>query len=297
MAELVGSLEAGGTKFVCAVGTGPNDIRAEKRFATTTPKETLKQTIAFFRAQQETYPTLAAIGIGCFGPLDLKTGRISSTPKTAWVDTDVEHPIADALGLPVAFDTDVNVAALGEWRWGAAQGLDTFIYLTIGTGIGGGGMAAGRLLHGLGHPEMGHIKVPHDRNRDPFEGTCAFHGDCWEGLACGPALEKRWGRPAAELEADHPAWDLQADYLAAGLADLVCVLSPQRIIMGGGVMHQTHLFAKIRKKLAVKLNGYIRASQILDCSDDYVVPPALKDRAGICGGFALAQNHIAACRK
>jgi fructokinase len=190
----------------------------------------------------------------------------------------------------VGFDTDVNGAALGEYRWGAAQGLDTFVYLTIGTGIGGGGMVNGKLMHGLLHPEMGHIRIPHDPDQDPFDGVCPFHGDCLEGLAAGPALEARWGQRAETLPLDHPAWELEANYLASGLVNLICILSPQRIILGGGVMQQASLFPLIRGKVQQLLSDYLKTPTILKHIDEYIVPPRLGDRAGVKGAIALAQQ-------
>ena len=288
--SLYGGIEAGGTKFVCAVASGPDDIQAEVQFPTTTPGETIGHTIDFlapFRAQ------LVAAGISSFGPIDLNPasptyGFITSTPKPGWANTDLAGAVGRALDLPVGFDTDVNGAALGEHRWGAAQGLDTFIYLTIGTGIGGGGMVGGKLMHGLVHPEMGHIRLPHDRDVDPFEGVCPFHGDCLEGLATGPALAARWGQRGETLPADHPAWPLEAHYLALGLVNLICTLSPQRIILGGGVMKERHLFPLIRAEVQELLNGYVQAPEILDGIDDYIVPPVLGGRAGVLGAIALA---------
>lgn len=289
MSALYGGIEAGGTKFVCAVGAGPDDVRAEVRFPTTTPAETIGRAIAFFRQHRP----LAAIGIGSFGPLDPDPasptfGRITSTPKPSWAHTDVVGMIRRALNIPVGFDTDVNAAALGEHRWGAALGLSTFIYLTIGTGIGGGGMMNSRLMHGLIHPEMGHIRIPHDRAADPFDGSCPYHGDCLEGLAAGPALEQRWGQPPETLPADHPAWELEAHYLALALTNFICTLSPQRVVMGGGVMEQAQLFPLIRQKVQQLLNGYVQAPAILEEIDDYIVPPALGRRAGVLGAIALA---------
>jgi fructokinase len=196
-----------------------------------------------------------------------------------------------ALGVPVGFDTDVNAAALGEWQWGAAQGLGNFIYLTVGTGIGGGGMAGGRLIHGLVHPEMGHIPVPHDHDRDPFPGRCPFHADCLEGLAAGPALEERWGRPAETLPGDHPAWALEAHYLALGLMAYICILSPQRIILGGGVMQQKQLFPLIRQEVQQLLNGYVQSPAIVEKIDEYIVPPGLGDKAGVLGSLALGMSR------
>lgn len=290
--SLYGAVEAGGTKILCAVGTGPDDLRALTRFPTTTPEETIGRIVAFFRAQPE---PVQAIGIGSFGPVDLNPGSpqygwITATPKPGWQNTDLGGAIRRALGVPVGFETDVNAAALGEFRWGAAAGLDTFIYLTVGTGIGGGGMVGGRLMHGLLHPEMGHIRIPHDWALDPFEGLCPFHGDCLEGLAAGPAMAQRWGRPGSELEPDHPGWDLEASYLAVALVNYICILSPERIILGGGVMQQAHLFPLLRRKVVQLLNGYLPAKAILTGIDRYIVPPGLGERAGILGALALAQQ-------
>jgi len=299
MNTLVGGIEAGGTKFVCAVGSGPDDIRDEIRYPTTTPGETISRAIEYFREAQGRFGPLAAIGIASFGPVDPNPasptfGYITSTPKPGWRDTDFAGLVRRKLGLPVGFDTDVNVAAVGEATWGAAQGLDTFLYLTIGTGIGGGGLVGGQLLHGLLHPEMGHIRVPHDRKADPFAGSCPFHGDCLEGLAAGPAIEARWGRSAADLPPDHPAWELEAQYLALALVNLICTLSPQRIILGGGVMDQQHLFPRMRSQVQELLADYVRAAAIQTGIDTYIVPPGLGNRAGVLGAVALAQRQIRA---
>ncbi len=283
-------IEAGGTKWVCALGTGPGNILATERFPTTTPAETLSRAIAFFQR----HAGIKALGISSFGPIDLRPdsptyGYITTTPKAHWANTDIVGPLKRALGVPVSFDTDVNAAALGEHKWGAGQGLDTFVYLTIGTGIGGGALVHGQLLHGLLHPEMGHILIPHDRQRDPFAGVCRWHGDCWEGLASGPAIEKRWGAGGENLPADHPAWALEAHYLAAGLVNIISLLSPQRIILGGGVMHQPQLLALIRAEVKRLLNDYLRVSLITTHIEDYIVPPMLKDQAGVLGALALAE--------
>ncbi len=291
--KLYGGIEAGGTKFVCAVGSGPDDIRAETRFATTTPTETIRRAIEFFRAQHESTP-LTAIGIASFGPVDPDPqsptfGYITTTPKPNWGQTDMVGPLHQALGLPVGFDTDVNGAALGEYRWGAGQGLDTFVYLTVGTGLGGGGMVNGKLIHGLLHPEMGHMLIPHNWDADPYAGYCPYHGDCWEGLAAGPAFEGRWGKRAEQLPSNHPAWELEAHYLGLGLVNLICLLSPQRIIMGGGVMSQSKLFPLIRREVHSLLNGYIQAPRLLKEPEQYIVPPQLGNRAGVLGALALAE--------
>jgi fructokinase len=293
MANLYAGIEAGGTKFVCALGSGPDDIRAQTSFSTTTPEETIGRTINFLRAGIEEHGDLSAIGIASFGPLDPQKGsqtygHIASTPKPGWSNYNFVGAVQDAFDLPIGFDTDVNGAALGEWRWGAAQGLDTFIYLTVGTGIGGGGLANGQMMHGLIHPEMGHIRVPHDRERDPFLGVCPFHEDCLEGLANGPAMEARWGQRAETLPQDHPAWELEAHYLALGLVNFICTLSPQRIVLGGGVMQQKQLFPMIRARVVELLNDYVQSPQILDEIDAYVVPPGLGTRAGVVGAIALA---------
>ncbi|HNT24425.1 MAG TPA: ROK family protein [Anaerolineales bacterium] len=296
MNPLYAGLEAGGTKFNCIAATGPNDIRAEARFPTTTPAETLGRVIEFFRRVQAEHGPLAALGIGSFGPVDPNPasptfGYITTTPKPGWAQADIVGPLRAALGLPTAFDTDVNAAALGEWRWGAAQGLDTFVYLTIGTGIGGGVFVNGQLVHGLIHPELGHILIPRDPARDPFPGFCPFHGDCLEGLAAGPAIERRWGARAETLPPDHPAWELEAHYLALGLVSYICTLSPQRIILGGGVMSQPQIFPLLRAETQSLLNGYIQAPQIIEHSDTYIVPPGLGARAGMLGAVALAENE------
>jgi fructokinase len=291
---LFGGIEAGGTKFVCAVGSGPHDLRAITRFPTTSPEETIGQAIAFFEEQARQEP-LAAIGIASFGPVDPNPdspgfGYITTTPKAGWAHTEFAGRIGRALGVLVGFDTDVNGAAQGEHRWGAARGLDTFIYLTIGTGIGGGGMANGRPMHGLIHPEMGHVRLPHDWQADPFPGVCPYHGDCLEGMANGPAIEERWGERGENLPPDHPAWALEAHYLALALANFITVLSPQRIIMGGGVMQQPRIFPLMRQEVQTLLNGYIQAPEILERIDEYIVPPGLGDQAGVLGAIALAEQ-------
>jgi fructokinase len=295
---LVGGIEAGGTKFVCAIGTGPDDIHAEIRYPTGLPEESISRAVDFFLANAGD-AGLEAIGVASFGPVDPDPssstfGYVTTTPKPGWAHVDFVGPLREAFGVPVGFDSDVNGAALGEHRWGAAQGMDTFVYLTIGTGLGGGGMANGKLIHGLMHPEMGHMAIPHDLDLDPYPGWCTYHGDCWEGLAAGPAIEGRWKTRAENLPPDHPAWALEAHYLALGLRSIICVLSPQRIIMGGGVMHQEHLFPLVRRNVQKLLNGYIQMPEILEDIDEYIVPPLLADRAGVAGALALAQVALEA---
>ena len=292
---LWGGIETGGTKFICAVGTSEGEIVAEAKFRTATPQETMAQVIEFFLKQRQNIGPLKAIGIGSFGPLDLDRssqtfGFITTAPKTKWMHTDLAGIVERNLEVPVGIDTDVNLAALAENRWGAATGLHTFIYLTVGTGIGGGGMVNGNLMHGLTHPEMGHIMVPHDIAEDSFPGICTFHRDCLEGLAAGPAIKARWGTEPDKLTKDHPAWALEAKYLALGLVNYICTISPQRIIMGGGVMEQPQLFPLVRKNVMGILNGYISIPEILECIDDYIVPPLLGSRAGVLGAIAFAMQ-------
>jgi len=295
--QLFGGIEGGGTKFVCAVGTSPDDIRAEERFPTTTPAETMARAVDFFKRQEADFGRLSAIGFACFGPLDPNPdsptfGYILPTPKPGWTNADVVAPLRSAFNIPVAFDTDVNGAALGEGRWGAGQGLKNFIYLTIGTGIGGGAYVEGKLLHGLIHPEMGHIPLRHDKAKDPYEGNCPFHGDCFEGLASGVAVEKRWQKSGHALPADHPAWELEAEYIAQALASYSFTLSPQRIIIGGGVGALDHLLPKIQQKTKGLINGYIQSPVILEHIETYIVNPGLGNRSGMLGAIALAEQAL-----
>ena len=294
MAPLYGGVEAGGHKFVCAVGSGPDDLRDEAVIPTTSPGETIARVVDFFRKTPD-FARVAAFGIGSFGPVDIHAGsptfgHITSTPKPGWADTDLVGPLGREFGLPVAFDTDVNAAALGEHTWGAAAGHESFIYLTVGTGIGGGAIVGGSLLHGLVHPEMGHILVPHDIEADPFPGVCPYHGDCLEGLASGPAIEKRWGDPGERLPDGHPAWPLEARYLGLGVAGLVCALSPELVVIGGGVMKRPPLLSMVRRAVLDSLGGYVRSPRILDEIDAFIVRPALGDRAGVLGAIKLAQE-------
>jgi fructokinase len=286
--SVYGGIETGGSKWQCAVGTGPDDLRAAVTIPTTTPAETIAAAVAFFEREGP----IEAIGIGSFGPIDRRVGsptwgHITTTPKPGWANTDVGQEVRRRLSVPVAFDTDVNAAALGEWRWGAAQGLDTFCYITVGTGIGGGGMARGRLLHGLVHPEFGHVRIPHDQLTDPFPGVCPYHGDCLEGLASALAIEGRWGRPPHELDRDPRVWELEALYLGLGLVALICVLSPERIVLGGGVMLQPKLLPLVEREVSRLMNGYV-ASEVT--GDGYITLPALGVRSGVLGAIALAET-------
>ncbi|HKQ51129.1 MAG TPA: ROK family protein [Pyrinomonadaceae bacterium] len=296
---LVGAIEGGGTKFVCAVGTGPHDL-ARTEFPTgNDPARVLAQATDWLCRQEQERGRLHAVGIGSFGPVDLNPdspayGHVTATPKQGWNGADVVGPVRRAFpGLAVAFETDVNAAALGEYYWGAAAGLDDFVYVTIGTGIGGGALVGGRLVHGLVHPEMGHMLLPRAAG-DTFEGACPYHGPCWEGLCSGPALLKRTGARAEDLAADHAAWAYATEYTALALANITGVLSPRRLIIGGGVRRAGRLgegqfFRLIREKTRAALNGYLASHALADGIDDYIVAPRLGDDAGVCGAIALAQ--------
>ena len=292
--SLYGGIEAGGTKFVCAVGSNPDDLCVNV-IETTTPDETISRVIAYFKKQNST-KKLSSIGIGSFGPIDLnrnsKTyGFITSTPKLNWENVDFVGAIRSSFNIPIGFDTDVNAAAIGEYQWGAAQGLTNFIYLTIGTGIGGGGIINGIPLHGLLHPEMGHIFIPRDNSdKKSYEGNCPRHKDCFEGLASGPAIRNRWGRPPQDLNQDHPAWEYIAKYISYALVNYICTLSPQRIIIGGGVMKQSKLYPLIHEMVKELLNNYLQLPEITENIQNYIVPPTLGDRSGILGAIALAKQ-------
>ena len=284
---LYGGIESGGTKWECAIGTGPDDVRAATTVPTTTPEETIGRVVDFFLSEGP----VDALGIGSFGPIDARAGSptwgyVTTTPKPGWSNTDVGQEIRRRLGVPVAFDTDVNAAALGEHRWGAGRGLRSLWYVTVGTGIGGGAIVDGTLLHGLSHPEFGHLRVPHDLDADPFAGSCPYHGDCLEGLASGTALEARWGAPAGDLQNNDAAWALEARYLALGFVAVVAVLSPERIIVGGGVGRRPGLLPLVHRELTALMNGY----HGFEPPGDYLTEPGLGSRAGVLGAIALAET-------
>jgi Transcriptional regulator/sugar kinase len=292
--KLYGGIEAGGTKFVCVVASGPGQVVDEIRFTTTTPEKTLGKTIQFFQPFVDS-AQVRAIGVGAFGPLDLNPnsptyGFITSTPKPGWSNADVLGILQRALRINVALDTDVNVAGLGEYKWGASKGCDPSLYLTIGTGIGGGYIKDGKSLIGMLHPEMGHLRIPHNRELDPFPGICPFHGDCFEGLANGPAIEKRLGVGGAIVPENDPFWDIEADYIASALMNYILTLSPKKIILGGGVMQREFLFPKVRQRVRELLNGYVASKSLMENIDDYILPPGLGNQAGSLGAIALAMQ-------
>jgi fructokinase len=282
----IGAIEAGGTKFVCGIGNEQGVIEDRVSFPTAQPDETMNKVIEFFQDKQ-----VQAIGIGSFGPVNIdrgspKYGYVTTTPKPGWSNYDFIGTLKQAFDVPYGWDTDVNAAAFGEVTWGAAKGLDSCIYYTFGTGVGVGIYAEGKLIHGLVHPEGGHVPVRR-HPEDTFEGCCPYHGDCLEGMAAGPAIERRWGVKGHELLPDHPAWAMQAYYIGQALMGTILLLSPLKIILGGGVMKQQHLFQMIRNEVKKNLNGYVSSDVIEAHIDEYIVPPGLGDNAGLCGSLAL----------
>ena len=293
--KLLAGVELGGTKCVCILGNGPDEVRAIERLPTGEREETLRQIEAVLDRWRSQYGLPRALGIASFGPVDLRPGSgtfgyITSTTKGGWRDTDIAQRLTRRVGVPVGFDTDVNGAALAEGRWGAAKGLDDFAYITVGTGIGVGSIVRGRSVFGMSHTELGHIRVVR-KSGDKFAGICPFHGDCIEGLASGPAIEARAGLPASQLSADHPAWDYVAHGLAQLLHTMVLTTAPSRIFLGGGVMAaQTHLFERIRQELVRSLNGYVEAPELEQGLAQFIVPPGLGTMAGPLGALALAAD-------
>ena len=292
--KLYAGIEAGGTKFNCVIGTSPTNVIARASFPTTKPQETIAKTSNFFIEQSQIHGELASLGLACFGPVDLHKGSatygyITATPKPHWSNCDVLGQYENALSIPVAFDTDVNGAALGEHLYGAAQDVDDFVYVTIGTGIGGGVFSNGRPLNGLVHPEVGHMLVSLDKEQRSFDSICPFHNNCLTSVAAGPAIKARWKKAGHELPEDHEAWDLEAYYLAIMCMNLTLCFSPARIILGGGVMKQSQLYPKVRQQFKDLMNGYMLPPISLD---DYIVAPGLSDQAGEAGALALAEGLI-----
>lgn len=286
-ADCYGGVETGGSWCVCALGSGPGRLEAVEKFRTGEPRATVAQIAGFFERNGRP----KALGVGAFGPIELDPGAeawgtLGATPKPGWSGWPLGPALRDALGLPIVLDTDTAAAALGEQRWGAGRGCDSLCYLTVGTGIGAGLVIGGAPVHGLMHPEAGHLRVPRDRDRDAFEGACPFHGDCWEGLAAGPALEQRWGAPGHELSDDHPAWALEAEYLALGILSIVLVAAPDRVIAGGGVLQRPGLLERVRARLLELLADYPPGPRI-GADPGYLVAPALGDEAGVLGAMAL----------
>ena len=286
----LGALEAGGTKMVCAIGDESGKIYEQVSIPTETPEITMPKLISYFEERK-----IEALGIGCFGPIDPDKksetyGYITSTPKLAWADYNIVGAMEKSLKVPVGFDTDVNGSVLGEVTFGQAKGKKCVVYVTIGTGVGAGIYIEGKLLHGMLHPEAGHILLT-QRQDDTYEGTCPYHKTCLEGLAAGPAIEARWGRKAVELKDDARVWDLEAYYIAQAIVNYILILSPQMIILGGGVMHQEQLFPKIRSYVKKMMNGYIKTKEMADL-DHYIVPASLHDDQGIMGALELGRRAL-----
>ena len=290
---LFGGIESGGTKFVCMIGSAPDNLLAEKRIPTTNPEDTIREVIEFFNPYARS-GELIAVGIASFGPIDLNLdsqtyGCITTTPKAGWKNIDLCGHIQRRLKVPIAFDTDVNAAAFGEQYWKKdKQLLDPFLYITVGTGIGVGVIVNGLPLHGLMHAEAGHMVIPHNWQRDPFPGGCPYHGDCLEGLASGPSMSRRWGQKPETLPDAHPAWDLEAEYLALALVNLIYAYSPMQIVLGGGVSQHAGLIQTARFKVQQFNKGYIHSSMIQEKINDYILLPALGNRAGALGAIAMA---------
>lgn len=285
----LGALEAGGTKMVCAIGNENGEIFERVSIPTESPDVTMPKLIAYFADKE-----IEALGIGCFGPIDLNRnsetyGCITTTPKLAWKNYNIVKAFQDALSVPVGFDTDVNGSALGEATWGITKGLQNSMYITIGTGVGTGIITNGTLLHGMLHPEGGHLLLS-KHPKDSFEGTCPYHKNCLEGLAAGPAIEARWGEKGTQLADRKEVWELEAYYIAQALVDYIMVISPQRIVIGGGVMHQEHLMPLIREEVKRQLAGYIDTKELSDI-DQYIVLPSLNDNQGIMGALKLGLDE------
>lgn len=296
---LIAAIEAGGTKFNVAVGTGPNDLRATSRIDTTDPKTTIRKVMEWIAHACRKHGAIKAIGIGSFGPLDLDPasptyGYITTTPKPDWSHTALVEPLHARFQVPVGFDTDVNAAAIGEFAWGAGRDTDPLVYLTIGTGVGGGIIVDGKPLHGMLHPEIGHLHIPAPRTPGVIVNkcNCPFHSSCLEGYVSGPAIAARWGIKGQDMTSDHPAWEEVAETLALGLVNVILTVSPRRIILGGGVMHQPGLIEAVRSNVLRQLNGYVYVTTLIQHIDSYIVPPGLGDNAGICGALALGMDAL-----
>ena len=276
--------------MVLSVGNENNELLEQVSIPTEEPKKTIPAMIEWFEDKK-----IAALGIGSFGPVDLREGSptygwITKTPKPGWTNTPLLPSLKDALGVPALIDTDVNAAALAEWKLGAARGLDSCVYVTVGTGIGAGLVIGGKLVHGLVHPELGHILLRQEPEDPTPVGFCPYHQGCLEGLASGPSIEKRWGMKAQYLSPDHDAWKLEAAYLGQMCMNAICAFSPERIILGGGVMQQKHLFPLIRRKTQELLNGYVQAGAVLEDIDTYIVEPGLGTKSGATGALLLARQ-------
>lgn len=282
--------------MVVALARGPGEILCRARIPTTHPEETITRLVSYFTKVSAEFGSPEALVVGTFGPADLDPtsptyGYITATPKAGWSQADLLGPLVDALDVPAVFETDVAASLFGEATWGAASGLKNAAYFTVGTGIGGALLIDGEIVHGIGHSEMGHMRVARHPD-DDFEGACPFHRDCLEGLAAGPALNGRWQTPAEDLPPDHPAWEMEAFYLAQACLNVLTIAPPERIILGGGVMHQKQLIPLVRRELTRLLGGYLAYPQLRGDLAEYLVPPALGDDSGVLGCVALGHRLL-----
>lgn len=287
----IGAIEAGGTKIVCGIGNEQGKIEDSIQFPTEQPRPTMEKIVEFFRDKE-----VAAIGIGAFGPIDLNKqspqyGFVTTTPKPGWSGFDFVVTLRAEFHVPIGWDTDVNAAAFGEAKWGAAQGLDSCVYYTIGTGVGIGVFVEGKLIHGLVHPEGGHVLIRRHPD-DNFAGNCPYHKDCLEGMAAGPAIEERWKMKGASIPEDHEAWKFEAYYIGQAVSNMILTVSPKKVILGGGVMKQRQLFPLIREEVKRNLNGYVQAEAVMTNIEEYIVPPGLGDLAGLTGALALGLDAL-----
>ena len=293
----IGAIEAGGTKMITAIGDEKGQLFDRISIPTTTPEETFEKMISYFKAKEKEGYKISALGIGSFGPINLdenseKYGFITSTPKPGWANVDFVGYFTEKLSIPIGFDTDVNAAVLGEVTFGAAKEAKSAIYITIGTGIGAGIYYEGRLIHGMLHPEAGHIMLAKHPN-DSFEGVCPYHGNCFEGMASGPSIQKRYGKKAVELKDNYCVWEIESFYIAQAITNYICMYSPEKIILWGGVMHQEQLFDMVRKKVKEMLNGYIAVDILLNTDlSDYIIKPGLGENPGILGALQLGIDKL-----
>lgn len=292
-------VELGGTKCICVLGTGPEDVRAEVRLPTLQPDVTLAAIAEVLSEWRRLEGGYDALGIASFGPLDLRHGsptygHVTASAKPGWRNIDIVGALTAGYRVPVGFDTDVNGAALAEGRWGAARGLHSFAYVTVGTGVGVGLVVDGRLVHGCNHTELGHVRVARMAG-DEWPGICSYHGDCVEGIASGPAIAARTGHPASELDAGDPAWEAVAHALGQLFHTIFFTTSPQRILLGGGVGYgRPELLARIREQMMSSIRGFVDLPDLVGRLDDFLVSPGLAERAGPLGALVLALDALPA---
>ncbi len=287
---LLGSIEAGGTKFVCAIGNENYQIKDQITFPTTTPAETLQKTVDYFKQF-----AVDAIGIASFGPIEVRKtapnyGYITDTPKKGWANTDFVGRLTKTIKVPVFFTTDVNGSAYGEYVMAqlANEDVDSLVYYTIGTGVGGGAIINGKLVGSLGHPEMGHVKVKRHPDDMNFAGVCPFHQDCLEGLVSGPTFKARLNKPGEEVPLSNPVWDIMSYYVAQAALQATLILRPDKIVFGGGVTSEQFL-EKVRRDFKALLNDYVHVPSL----EKYItMPEIINNGSATVGDFALAKRLL-----